>query len=397
MSSTIGSSKSNKFQIGSAEIRIGPLSRAGQLTSADSVGLLQSASVNFANESVDLEGGLPKTLIDTVIVKQTATVQASAYEYTTNNLKVMLNAGVGRDSRPDYTFQVATSIAANATSISFVIPTDLTASLSATAATAIGASVTSTSGTVYTYDSVGTKLMEFNTTPMVVTVAGVETVVVPSGLVYASDSTGKVTLTWTITAPGVVIPANTTLKSTSILGGAGALDLYEGTVSGAVSNPASATSFTCNIPASYMSDKDTLVIYPAGQPQNMSIVVVSSQPTSSGGVTTVNIGYGSKLLFALKAGDIVYRADDIGLGYNTTTQYFTLDVLTSDHATGRPTGFRFWKAAVSSGLDFSYSSDNFGTTPLSFKILKPSDTDLSAGDLASVSAQVEKHPYGLYF
>ena len=397
MSSTIGSSKSNKFQIGSAEIRIGPLSRAGQLTSADSVGLLQSASVNFANESVDLEGGLPKTLIDTVIVKQTATVQASAYEYTTNNLKVMLNAGVGRDSRPDYTFQVANSVAANATSISFVIPTDLTASLSATAATAIGASVTSTSGTVYTYDSVGTKLMEFNTTPMVVTVAGVETVVVPSGLVYASDSTGKVTLTWTITAPGVVIPANTTLKSTSILGGAGALDLYEGTVSGAVSNPASATSFTCNIPASYMSDKDTLVIYPAGQPQNMSIVVVSSQPTSSGGVTTVNIGYGSKLLFALKAGDIVYRADDIGLGYNTTTQYFTLDVLTSDHATGRPTGFRFWKAAVSSGLDFSYSSDNFGTTPLSFKILKPSDTDLSAGDLASVSAQVEKHPYGLYF
>lgn len=116
MSMTIGAPVTNKFQIGNAEIRIGALTNAGKLTPAHSVGLLESATVNYNQESVDLEGGLPKTLIDTVITRTNVTVDAQAYEYSRRNIQSMINLPQDVSAPSEYNGTVAVAYNVGATS-----------------------------------------------------------------------------------------------------------------------------------------------------------------------------------------------------------------------------------------------------------------------------------------
>jgi hypothetical protein len=91
----LGSPVTNKFSIGTAELRIGPMSIANQLLPSHSVGLIDSATLNVEQESVDLEGGFPKKLVDTAIIRQTASVSASLREYSRKNITTMLGNGAG--------------------------------------------------------------------------------------------------------------------------------------------------------------------------------------------------------------------------------------------------------------------------------------------------------------
>jgi hypothetical protein len=448
MSQTIGAAKSNKFLIGSAEVRIGPLARAGQLTSNDSVGLLQSTTVNFTNESVDLKGGLPKTLIDTTIVEQTASVSAQAYEVTTNNLRVMLNAGfstsqVGRSTTPDYAFNIsagstlspgvaivtAASGGTGTATLQYQLPSSWTLSNSSTSYSAATVTSTATSvgaGSIYAFDSTGTLVADFNAEGFIATVGGQETVYYPSTVTYNSVTVSSVTylvITWNfpytsgtpsgtnavnsaINSTGIAgLTANTTVTAVGQLNASAtpgtsdsSVDLYEGVIKAAATASSWNGTLTTSIPSELMGPGDILVTYPAGSPQSLSVLQVASvsaQPNAVGSVITFNAS-STPLLFNSNPGDIIYRTDDIGLGYNTTTQYFTMDVLSTDHATGRPYGFRFWKAAVSSGLDFSFSTDNYGTTPLAFKILKPSLADLQSS-LQGIAPIQSLRPYGMTF
>lgn len=90
----LGSPQTVKFSIGTAELRIGPLTAAMKLTQAESIGLLDNANVEVTQESVDLEGGFPKVLVDTAVVKQTAQLTATLREYSRRNLQVLLGEGV---------------------------------------------------------------------------------------------------------------------------------------------------------------------------------------------------------------------------------------------------------------------------------------------------------------
>jgi len=263
----IGSAVTNKFHIGSAEVRIGALAEANQLTPAHSVGLLQSAVVNFNQESVDLEGGLPKTLIDTVITKTNVTVTAQAYEYSRKNIRVMVNEG------------------------------------------------TEAAGSVTAYES-------------------------------------------TLTAQAT--PASNSLTFTTM------------TVTPQIG--------------------DMVVCYPAGEPEKISILRVTGGTTGSVSFDPTK----TPLLFTLPIGSVVYKANQIGLGNTTKTNYFSLDVVGLEHSTERPTGFKFWKCAISGGMEYSYSNDNFAVTPLTFKVLQPSAADYSAGgNLAHLADVIPGHPLGM--
>lgn len=427
MGSTIGGAKSNKFLIGAAEIRIGPMSRAGRLTSADSVGLLQSTSVNYTNETVDLEAGLPKTTIDTVIVKQTAAVTASAYEYTMNNLRVMLNAGTGRNMVSEFSFSTTADIDPSVATLIQNTYTGMVGTIGGVATTASTAEVSIASSVLQLKDMAGNVVAYFDgnsTAEFTVPVSGVLTTYTfkPTAISYSTDASNVVTIYLRANAVGTTtaklntvgtllggsaiasnkIPAGTTVNAIGQLDSAVGSEIYEGVLTAGLavgtSNPVMATS----IPAAQVAVGHVLATYPMGNPGNLTIMQVLSVTASGNGSNiTCSVG-GSGLLFTASAGDVIYRVDEIGLGANTQTQYFALDVISLDHSNGRPTGFRFWKAAVSSGLDFSYSSDNFGTTPLSFKILKPSDLDIqtSLSGMATMingSATSQAHPYGMAF
>jgi hypothetical protein len=266
----------NKFHIGSAELRIGPLNLANKLTQAHSVGLLQSATVNFAQESVDLEAGLPKTLIDTVIVSNNVTVSAQAYEYSRKNIKAMLNAGTEATPLSEY----------------------------------------------------------FGTAASVVVKTGTGTSSIDTDLLLTDVTVG-----------------------------------------------------------------DLLVIYKAAAPEQMSIVQVTAKAafqTTKASITIDNTK--TPLLFDTAIGDVIYKANQIGLGTSAITNYFAAEIIGVEHSTGRPIGFKFWKATLSGGMEYGFSNDNFAVTPMTLKILQPPAVDFTGtGPLVHLAGIIPQHPYGMYF
>lgn len=115
--SQFGAPKTKKFKIGTSEVRLGPMTRANKLTPADSIGLLDTVTVEITQESVDLEGGFPKTLVDTAITKQTGQVTAAMREYSRRNINIMLGNGVGATEPVDFSTTVASATLANAVSL----------------------------------------------------------------------------------------------------------------------------------------------------------------------------------------------------------------------------------------------------------------------------------------
>ena len=398
MANAIGGAKTGKFLISQPEIRIGPLNRAGRLTTLDSVGLLETATFNFSNETTKLQAGLPKTTYDTTVVSQSGSVTAQAYEYTANNLRLLLNENNMRDTRADFAFQNKAVIASGATSVTTVLPANLTASTTQAVITPVALPVSPATVTtpaalpLYIFDAFGLQVAEINLSQVTYFVAGKQYIAAPTAGTYTVDAAGVVSITFTVPATTVAIPAGTTFKSTNILGSTSASDLAEGLITAAAAQ--GATSIQCSIGPG-LKDGDLLVTYPQGQPQNLSVVSVVGTPVTSGTTTTVNIGYGSALLFKAGVGDVIYKADDIGIGNNKEQNYFTLDLLWTDHATSKPECFRFWKVALSSGLDFAVTSNNYATTPLSFEIITPTDEDITTGKLSGVANQIATRPFGM--
>ncbi len=93
MASPLGSPVTNKFAIGTAELRIGALSAANKLTQANSVGLIDQATLEVTQTSVDLLGGFPKVIADTAIVSQEASITATLREYARRNFNLLVGEG----------------------------------------------------------------------------------------------------------------------------------------------------------------------------------------------------------------------------------------------------------------------------------------------------------------
>lgn len=106
----LGAPVSKKFSIGTAELRLSAMTSANMQTQSHSVGLVDSVTVNVAQNSVDLKGGFPKFLADTAIVEQTATVSAVLREYSRKNINLLLGEGVQTATLTD----VSTTLASNA-------------------------------------------------------------------------------------------------------------------------------------------------------------------------------------------------------------------------------------------------------------------------------------------
>ena len=97
----LGTARTKKFQIGTAELRVGPLSLANRLTQAHSVGLVDNVTFEISQETVDLEGGFPKVLIDSVVARQISGVTATTREFSRRNMQLMMGEGVSAVSPVD--------------------------------------------------------------------------------------------------------------------------------------------------------------------------------------------------------------------------------------------------------------------------------------------------------
>jgi len=93
MTSPLGSPVTNKFAIGTAELRIGAVSDANKLTQAHSVGLIDQATLEVTQTAVDLLGGFPKVIADTAIVSQESSITATLREYSRRNFNLLVGEG----------------------------------------------------------------------------------------------------------------------------------------------------------------------------------------------------------------------------------------------------------------------------------------------------------------
>lgn len=114
----LGAPQTTKFQIGVAEVRIGPLSLANKLTQANSIGLIDSVTIEIAQDSVDLEGGFPRSPVDTAIVRRTGTITATLREYSRKNIKIMMGEGAESSTPADVKSLVETDVASGGTTFS---------------------------------------------------------------------------------------------------------------------------------------------------------------------------------------------------------------------------------------------------------------------------------------
>jgi len=114
----LGSAQTQKFSIGTAEVRVGPLSAAGRLTQANSIGLVDSATVEVTQTSVDLKGGFPQQIVDTAVTEQTSTMTATLREYSRRNLQIMLGEGLDAGAAPsDVASEIVTDVIIDGTSV----------------------------------------------------------------------------------------------------------------------------------------------------------------------------------------------------------------------------------------------------------------------------------------
>jgi hypothetical protein len=116
----LGSPRTKKFQIGTAEVRIGPLTSAGKLKQADSVGLLDTVTVEVSQESVDLLGGFPRVPVDTAITAQNASLTATLREYSRRNIQTQLGTGVPATQPADVASEVVDATTAGSTSVTVI-------------------------------------------------------------------------------------------------------------------------------------------------------------------------------------------------------------------------------------------------------------------------------------
>jgi hypothetical protein len=98
---SLGAAKTGKFAIGTAELRVGPLSLAGKLNRKHGVGLIDSATLNVEQTSVDLKGGFPQVIMDTQVVDQSAQITATLREFSRRNLGILLGQGLIYDDSND--------------------------------------------------------------------------------------------------------------------------------------------------------------------------------------------------------------------------------------------------------------------------------------------------------
>lgn len=91
---SLGQAITNRFQIGTAEMRVGPMTAASKLTQAHSVGLIDQAGVNYGREVAQLMGGFPRKLVDETPISETTTITGTLREYSRRNLGILLGQGI---------------------------------------------------------------------------------------------------------------------------------------------------------------------------------------------------------------------------------------------------------------------------------------------------------------
>ncbi len=113
----LGSPRNNAWNIGTAELRVGPLTSANKLMQSNSVGLVDNVNIDFSSTIAKLMGGFPRRTVDTAVTEYLSSITATLREHSRRNLNLLVGGGAG-GSAVDFSCATdGTLVAAEATSI----------------------------------------------------------------------------------------------------------------------------------------------------------------------------------------------------------------------------------------------------------------------------------------
>lgn len=138
-----------------------------------------------------------------------------------------------------------------------------------------------------------------------------------------------------------------------------------------------------------------ITIYKEGVPENVTVARVASVTTD-----TVTLDADTPSLFAYD-GTVdtikVVLAHPVAIGGLEKTNYFALQVIEAERATGRPVVWNFWKASLASGMTVATNAEDFASMEFVAKILKPAAAEYGAGgDLVHLADIIPDHEMGMY-
>ena len=258
----LGSPQTNKFPIGTAEIRIAPMNQALKQMPSHSIGCLDDVTISISNTSVQKRAGFPQRQVANAITENIVTVTGTVGEYSRRNMQIM--AGEAPE----------------------VVVADM------------------------------------------------------AGVLATAQTAGSVSVPLAV--------------------GQGA----NFTVGGLVT------------------------IYIDGKPELITVAKISSIATD-----TLTLDSDTPLLHDYPASVTkVFAANPIGKSV-TKTSYFSLQVIQSQFADGRPIAWNFWKASASNGMELAMNPTDFSTTSIELQCLEPAAAEFqTGGDLFHIADIIAEFP-----
>lgn len=95
MTKDLGTAKTEKFMLATAQVRIGTVGDLYQLNDDNSIGLVKNVAITGEMETTELGQGVKNRTVYSVITSATLNVAAEVYEYTPQNLAYGLGLAAG--------------------------------------------------------------------------------------------------------------------------------------------------------------------------------------------------------------------------------------------------------------------------------------------------------------
>lgn len=152
----LGSAKTNRYKIGTAELRVGPLTSANKLTQAHSVGIVDDVVASVKRTYAKIYAGYPKKVVDQSCISEESMVSGTLREFSRRNLGILLGKGLladATDVSSNMTVYTAAVTATLASAASFAANDIVCAFVVGSPETATVAKIASIATNVLTFDS----------------------------------------------------------------------------------------------------------------------------------------------------------------------------------------------------------------------------------------------------
>jgi len=157
---------------------------------------------------------------------------------------------------------------------------------------------------------------------------------------------------------------------------------------------ASAGDVALTLTAAFGTDPvagDLLIVHSAIDPAILQVVRVASVTTG----TSITLHADTPLLFNVAISDVVDTVNAVSIGSSCGEEYLTCQILLDSVASKTPKVFMGWYGTITSSMEYSQSTTDYGTTSLEMSYYPvPANFTATGGEMEHAATEIAKHPLG---